>query len=118
MRPLLCALVILASAARAESTLLTTSGLQKTALDFVWKLLLKENGWSGQLDCQSFIHNLKLTSTKYDVVKYLDPNECEEWHDRLEDASPARPVCLSVDEIFSVRQVQCPPPVKILPSVR
>lgn len=107
MKIILALLALASVPSFGASQKLTTTGLQKTTLDFVWKISVKETPWSGQLDCQSFIHYLKLTDSKKDIVKYLDPNECEDWHERLEEASERKPLCLSIDEVFSIRQIDC-----------
>lgn len=86
---------------------LTTHGLTGTNLDFVWKIKIKETAWTGQLDCQSFFHFLKLSSASKEINQYLDAQECQDWKDYFQRASAVIPVCVVITKDQSIERKEC-----------
>lgn len=94
-----------------------THGLASTELDFVWKIKVKEVGWSGHLDCQSFFHYIKFSDGKKDINQYLDAQECDDWHDILIKGSSTHPLCLNIGVEVGVQKTDCKVATPILKSL-
>ena len=84
-----------------------TLGSTSTELDFVWKIKIKEAGWIGHLDCQSFFHFIKFSDGKKDINQYLDAQECDDWHDVLIKGSGTHPLCLNIGAEVGVQKADC-----------